>query len=212
MRGCRQALQSYTLISEKNDALALGQQMVELDEATKEQLDQEQKALFADIDKLVAEHGKTAYAWQALMIKARHQSDSADHAEAVQTLKQASVINLDDEGLSAITTLRLAQATLATGDSDTAMSLANQKMPQGFEPSRQELLGDIYVAKNDTESAKKAYDIAWNILSERQEVRSLLSLKMQALGMTPTPITQDDVVSQPQTAIAPSDTTHKTLQ
>lgn len=202
------AADSYTLISEKNDALALGRQMPDLDEQTMAELNKEQQALFADIDKLVTEHGKTAYAWQALMIKARQQSDSADHQGAVETLKKASTINLDDEGLSAITTLRLAQATLATKDSDTAMSLANQSLPQAFEPSRQELLGDIYVAKNDTDNAKKAYEMAWGILAERGEERSLLSLKMQALGMTPAPIIQESVVSQPdQTATAPSDET-----
>lgn len=200
------AADSYTLISEKNDTLALGRQAPDLDEATQAQLNQEQQALFTDIDKLVVQHGKTAYAWQALMIKARHQSDNADHTGAVETLKKASAINLDDEGLSAITTLRLAQATLATGDGDTAMSLANQSMPKGFEPSRQELLGDIYVAKNDSDNAKKSYETAWDILSERGEVRSLLSLKMQALGMTPKPIIQNSVVSQPEQSVAaPSD-------
>lgn len=184
----------YTQIAERNDALNLGLENPDLDDTAKAELDKEKATLFTDIDKLVASHGKTAYAWQALMIKARHQSDGADHAGAIDTLKKAQAINLDDEGLSAITTLRLAQATLATGDSDTAMSLANQTMPKGFEPSRQELLGDVYVAKNDTDNAKKAYDTAWGLLKERKENRSLLSLKMQALGMTPEAILPDSVV------------------
>lgn len=191
------AADSYALISEKNDALNLGRQMPQMDEATASELKKEQDALFADIDKLVANHGKTAYAWQALMIKAHHQSDSGDHAGAVETLKKANLIQLDDEGLFAIGTLRLAQATLATGDSDTAMNLVNQALPKAFEPTRQELLGDIYVAKNDTDNAKKAYETAWGILSERGEIRSLLSLKMQAIGMTPTPIIEKSAVSQP---------------
>lgn len=190
------AADSYTLISEKNDALMLGRQSP-ADEATKAELAKEQEALFADIDKLVAGHGKTAYAWQALMIKARHQADAGDFKGAIATLEQARGIDLQDEGLSAINTLRLAQATLANGDVDGALALANQSMPEAFTPSRQELLGDIYVAKNDTENAKKAYDEAWNILAQRQEVRSLLSLKMQMLGMTPKPITPKSAISTP---------------
>lgn len=200
------AADSYTLISEKNDALTLGRQN-SADEATKAELAKEQEALFADIDKLVAGHGETAYAWQALMIKARHQADAGDFKGAIATLTQARGIDLQDEGLSAINTLRLAQATLANGDAEGALTLANQSMPEAFTPSRQELLGDIYVAKNDTENAKKAYDEAWNILVERQEVRSLLSLKMQMLGMTPKPITPKSAVSMPT---APSQTADAT--
>lgn len=174
------AADSYTLISEKNEALA--------NQTDKVALAKEQEALFADIDKLVAEHGKTAYAWQALMIKARHQSDGGHHGEAVTTLKQAEAINLDDAGLTAITKLRLGQSLLAAGNTDEALGIANGEFPKAFESSKQELLGDIYVQKNDIENAKKAYQVAWDGLSERGESRSLLSLKMQSLGMMPTPI------------------------
>lgn len=198
------AADSYTLISEKNDALNIGRQGGELDDTTKAELNKEQESLFADIDKLVAGHGKTAYAWQALMMKARHQADGGDLKGAMETLTQALSIDLQDEGLSALTTLRLAQVKLALGDVDGALKLANETMPEAFMPSRQELLGDIYVAKNDTENAKKAYEQAWEILTKRQEVRASLSLKMQALGMTPAPITQPSPVSMPT---APTPTT-----
>lgn len=187
------AADSYTLIGEKNDELATKQQGT-LDETAKAELAKEQEALFADIDKLVETHGETAYAWQALMIKARQQTDSGDYAGAVDTLKKAQAINLDDEGLSAITTLRLAHAQLANGEADEALSLANGALPKAFEPSRQELLGDIYVSKNDTDNAKKAYEQAWQALTERGNGRSLLSLKMQALGLNPTPIQPKNVV------------------
>lgn len=188
------AADSYTLISEKNEALA--------NQTDKAALAKEQEALFADIDKLVAEHGKTAYAWQALMIKARHQSDSGQHSEAVATLKQAEAINLDDEGLTAITKLRLGQSLLAAGSVDEALGIANGEFPKAFENSKQELLGDIYVLKNDMDNAKKSYQLAWDGLSQRGESRSLLSLKMQSLGMTPIPITPKyQVVATPNTQV-----------
>lgn len=187
------AADSYTLIGEKNDDITAKQQTA-VDETAKAELAKEQETLFADIDKLVATHGETAYAWQALMIKARQQTDGGDYAGATDTLKKAQAINLDDEGLSAITTLRLAQAVLASGEVDNALSLANGAMPKAFEPSRQELLGDIYVAKNDIDNAKKAYEQAWQALTERGTGRSLLSLKMQSLGMNPTPIKPKNVV------------------
>lgn len=188
------AADSYTLISEKNDELA--------SESDKEKLATEQKTLFTDIDKLVSEHGSTVYAWQALMIKARHQSDNGQHDEAVATLKQATTINLDDKGLTAITNLRLGQSLLASGKADEALAVVNGEFPSSFTGSKQELLGDIYVAKNEADNAIKAYQNAWDTLAERHESRSLLSLKMQALGMNPTPIAPKAVVVATPTEMA----------
>lgn len=187
----------YTQIAERNDALNLGLENPDLDDTAKAELAKEKTALLADIDKLVAEHGKTAYAWQALMIKARHQSDDGQYANAIATIKQAQNISLDDAGLAALTDLRLGQLLLANNEIDEALSIANKPLPKAFDISRQELLGDIYLAKNDEEAAKKAYAAAWELLKARQESRSLLSLKMQALGMTPELITPKSPVVVP---------------
>lgn len=202
---------NYANISERNDALNLGLQNPDLDDTAKAELAKEQEALFADIDALVAKHGNTAYAWQALMIKARHQADSEQYKDATATLQKAVAIDVGDEGLVAIARLRLAQVLLADGDLETALTTANSAMPQAFEPSRQELLGDIYLAKGETDNAKKAYELAWQALSERQEIRSLLSLKMQSLGMTPAPITpKPSVVEVPELPQVASQTVDKT--
>ena len=188
----------YTQITEQNDTLSLGLENPDLDDETKKQLAKERSELFAQIDKLVAAHGKTAYAWQALMIKARHQSDDEQYKEAITTLKQAQAIPLDDLGLLAMTDLRLGQVLLANQEIDAALQVANKAQPKAFEASRQELLRDIYVAKSDVEAAKKAYLAAWELLKERQESRSLLSVKIQALGLTPEPILpKSPVVAQP---------------
>lgn len=204
---------SYINISERNDALNLGLQNPDLDDSAKAELNKEQESLFKDIDALVAKSPNTAYAWQALMIKARHQADSEQYKEATETLKKAVAIDVADDGLKAIAGLRLAQAQLADSDLDNALATANTAMPKAFEPSRQELLGDIYLAKSDEENAKKAYEQAWQALSERQEVRSILSLKMQSLGMTPSPITPKpsvvEVPELPQVASQTAETVDK---
>ena len=204
---------NYAHISERNDALNLGLQNPDLDDNAKAELNKEQESLFKDIDDLVAKSPNTAYAWQALMIKARHQADSEQYKEATETLKKAVAIDVADDGLKAIAGLRLAQAQLADNDLDTALATANTAMPKAFEPSRQELLGDIYLAKDDEENAKKAYEQAWQALSERQEVRSILSLKMQSLGMTPSPIMPKpsvvEVPELPQVASQTAETADK---
>ncbi len=201
------AADSYTAISTGNDQLVLLAQNPQ----TATQAADAQKALFAQIDKLVAEHGETVYAWEALMIKARHQADGNDYKSAEQTLLQASGLPIADEGLLAISRLQLAQTQLATGDDAKALATIEGVFPESFEASRLEILGDIKVATKDNEAAKTAYQKAWELLSDRQENRALLSIKMQALGMTPSPIDVPAVVAQaPSTpAIANADETAK---
>ncbi|MFL1732166.1 YfgM family protein [Moraxella oculi] len=179
----------YTTIEENDDALRLAQYNAE-DESAKQVMNARKDALFTDIDKLVATHGNTIYAWQALMIKARQQTQANDLAGAVVTLDQATKIDLGDEGLLAMTKIRHARAMLANGDTDKALKIANESMPSAFEASRQEMLGDIYVAKNDIEQAKQSYTAAWEALRERQENRAVLTLKLQSLGVEVEPIAQ----------------------
>ena len=63
-------------------------------------------------------------------------------------------------------------------------------MPSSFEASQQELLGDIYLAQDNKESAIKSYNNAWELLRSRQETRAVLALKMESLGITPEPIAE----------------------
>ncbi|VEG13421.1 YfgM family protein [Moraxella cuniculi] len=182
------AADMYTNIATTDEQLL--QVAQEGDKTAKAELAGKQEALFADIDKLVLEHDKTAYAWQALMIKARRQVAVNDLPAAVTTLNQAvSVAQLvGDDGLLAMSKIRYGRAMLANNDVEGALSIANESLPEAFEASRQELLGDVYMAKNDSESAKKAYSTAWELMRERQENRAVLALKLQSLGVRAEPI------------------------
>lgn len=176
----------YTVINSQHEELVLAAQNPDV--AGNTEITKATEQLYKDIDTLVAEHGNTVYAWQALMIKARHQADNGDVDGALASLGLANQVKIDDAGLLAISKLQQAQLLLDKGDIEMATSIANEPMPESFEASRQEVLGDIYVAKQETDNAKAAYDKAWQLLSARQENRALLSLKMQALGMTVEPI------------------------
>lgn len=146
------------------------------------------KKLNSDIDALVAEHGNTVYAWQALMIKSRNAVDANDMKTALAALKKALKIDLKDAGLHSITQLRYATVLLASGDVDAALTQASIDVPVAFEASQQELLGDIYLAKKDNEKAVRAYENAWSLLSKRHEERPFLRLKLENLGISPKPI------------------------
>ena len=177
----------YADIQRLNEEVSLAAQNPDLEAeaitASRTQLNQ-------DIDTLVSTHGDSIYAWQALMIKARQQVDSDDFEGAIESLKKALSIDLGDAGLSAITRLRYAETLLAQGDTDAALSEANNDMPSSFEGSQQELLGDIYLAKNDKDAAIKAYNNAWELLRNREETRAVLALKMESLGVVPEPMSE----------------------
>lgn len=180
------AADSYTSISQTGERL-LGQTDFK-----------EQQALFGQIDQLVATHGQSVYAWQALMTKARLQSDGDDYKGAIDSLQKAIAVPMGDEGLVAISRLQLAQVKLADNDIDGARAMIDEPFPPSFEASRLETLGDILIAKKETDSAKTAYTDAWQLLAERHENRALLGLKLQALGVTPQPITPKyEVVAMP---------------
>ena len=178
------AADKYAAIEKTNDEL-MGQPEGSADVS---------KKLNADIDKLVAEHGNTVYAWQALMIKSRNAVDANDMKTATEALKKALEIDLKDPGLHSITQLRYATVLLADGNVDEALTQASKDVPVAFEASQQELLGDIYSAKKDKEKALRAYQNAWSLLSKRHEERPFLRLKLENLGINPEPIEPADQI------------------
>jgi len=198
------AADQYADIQQLNEEINLASQNPDLEAEAQEALTQSRSQLDKDIDTLVSTHGESVYAWQALMIKARQQVDNDDFAAATETFKKALAIDLGDAGLEAITRLRYAKTLLAAGDTDAALSEANNDMPSSFEASQQELLGDIYLAQDNKDSAIKSYSNAWELLRSRQETRAVLALKMESLGITAEPIAEQTSLIQEPSAPEPS--------
>ena len=182
------AADQYADIQQLNGEVSLAAQNPDLEADAQKVLADKQALLDKDIKALVATHGDTVYAWQALLIQARQQADANDFKGASATLKQALDINLEDAGLKGLTVLRYAQVQLADGDAKGALATLSQELPGSFEASKQELLGDIHMAQGDKAAATQAYNNAWEQLRERQENRAVLALKMESLGITPDPI------------------------
>ena len=194
------AADHYADIQRLNEEVSLASQNPDLEAEAKVSLEKSRSQLDKDIDALVATHGQSVYAWQALMIKARQQVDNDDFKAAGETFKKALAIDLGDAGLEAITRLRYATTLLAAGDTKAALAEANHDMPGSFQASQQELLGDIYLAQDNTDSAVKSYNNAWELLRERQETRAVLALKMESLGVVPEPIVEQTRLIQEATS------------
>ena len=199
------AADHYADIQRLNEEVSLASQNPHLEAEAQASLAESRKQLDKDIDALVSTHGNSVYAWQALMIKARQQVDNDDFKGAGETFKKALAIDLGDAGLEAITRLRYAKTLLAAGDADAALAEANNDMPSSFEASQQELLGDIYLAQDNKDSAVKSYNNAWELLRNRQETRAVLALKMESLGIVPEPIAAPaSLIQEPAVAAAPA--------
>ena len=199
------AADHYADIQRLNEEVSLASQNPDLEAEAQASLAESRKQLDKDIDTLVSTHGNSVYAWQALMIKARQQVDNDDFKGAGETFKKALAIDLGDAGLEAITRLRYAKTLLAAGDADAALAEANKDMPSSFEASQQELLGDIYLAQDNKDSAVKSYNNAWELLRNRQETRAVLALKMESLGIVPEPIAAPaSLIQEPAVAAAPA--------
>ena len=194
------AADHYADIQRLNEEVSLASQNPDLEAEAKASLEKSRIQLNKDIDSLVSTHGQSVYAWQALMIKARQQVDNDDFKAAGESFKKALAIDLGDAGLEAITRLRYATTLLAAGDNKAALAEASHNMPSSFEASQQELLGDIYLAQDNTDSAVKSYNNAWELLRKRQETRAVLALKMESLGIVAEPIAEQTSILQESTA------------
>ncbi len=197
---------SYMKVANLQQKVIAEKNTPNLDENAKKSLVKQEEKLKTDIDTLVAEHGDSVYAWQALMVQAKQYMDNNDSKSAVPVLKSASEIKINDLGLKAITRLRYAQALLADGQVDNAKKEAMKEVAGSFEASKQELLGDIYLAKKDKEMAIRSYKNAWKLLEKRQENRPILLLKMQKLGLDVQPIQAKEVfISKKTTQALPAE-------
>lgn len=109
--------------------------------------------------------------------------DQGDYAGAEKALKKVENSKVDDAGLMQVLKLRLAYAQLAQKKYDEALKTLSAVNDPAFKATAEEARGDVYVAKNDIENAKKAYQNAWNALLERQQERQILQIKLESVGV-----------------------------
>jgi len=139
--------------------------------------------LSATADKIVKEAPDSPQAIQTQLLMAKLAYDKADYANAEKALKKVENSKVDDAGLIQLVKLRLAYAQLAQKKYDEALKTLEAVKEPAFAATADEASGDIYVAKNDIENAKKVYQSAWDALVERQEERQILQIKLESVGV-----------------------------
>ncbi|WP_313041996.1 YfgM family protein [Acinetobacter sp.] len=139
--------------------------------------------LSATADKIVKEAPDSPQAIQTQLLMAKLAYDNADYANAEKALKKVENSKVDDAGLVQLVKLRLAYAQLAQKKFDEALKTLEAVKEPAFQATADEARGDVYVAKNDIENAKKVYQSAWDALVERQEERQILQIKLESVGV-----------------------------
>ncbi|MDM1276091.1 YfgM family protein [Acinetobacter indicus] len=134
-------------------------------------------------DKIVKEAPDSVQAIQTQFLMAKLAYDQGDYAGAEKALKKVENSKVDDAGLMQVLKLRLAYAQLAQKKYDEALKTLSAVNDPAFKATAEEARGDVYVAKNDIENAKKAYQNAWNALLERQQERQILQIKLESVGV-----------------------------
>lgn len=140
-------------------------------------------ALAAKADSIVKEDPNSVQALQSQLVMAQLAYDKGDYAAAERELNKVESSTLKDEGLMAVVRIGLADAQSAQKKYDEALKTLDKVSLPAFKATVDEARGDIYVAKNNTESAKKYYQSAWNTLLEPKQERQLLQIKLQSVGV-----------------------------
>ncbi|MCW8038725.1 MULTISPECIES: YfgM family protein [Acinetobacter] len=139
--------------------------------------------LSTSADSIMKEAPDSPQAIQAQLVMAKLAYDKADYASAEKALKKVENVKAGDDGLIQIVKLRLAYAQLAQKKYDEALKTLEAVTDPAFKATADEARGDVYVAKNDIENAKKVYQSAWDALVERKEERQILQIKLESVGV-----------------------------
>lgn len=148
------------------------------------------EALNADDRAQVLEHGRvvvdeysgTPYADLARFAMARVRVEEGGAAEAAELLRSV-VANGATEALRQLARLRLAQALLAAGQAEQALSVLAEGEPGSFAARYAAVRGDIHAAQGRTAEAHEEYGQAIAQLPADEPLRMLLELKRNDLAL-----------------------------
>ncbi len=126
--------------------------------------------------------GRTEYAQHAGLLAARVLAEQGK-TDAARAALQWVANDAKDEGLQAVARLRLAALLVESRSYDEALKQVNAGMPREFEPLAADRRGDIYNLQGKKDQAKLEYMKAWQGLPADSEYRSLVAVKLTALGV-----------------------------
>ena len=155
-------------------------QTMEEASAVYHQIQQDKDGLVPEdlLKKLQADYGKTSYAALAALDYARSYAEVGDYDKAIQGLRW--VVDNGEDAYKEVARLRLARVLVAQNKTDEALKIIDEKFPTSYQALIADIRGDIYVAKNELDKARAAYDQA--LLDNAGTANELIQLKRDNLG------------------------------
>jgi len=131
--------------------------------------------------------GGTAFAQQAGLLAAKtyYEKGNIDGAKASLVWVAGKSA---DEGYQAIAKLRLAGVLLEAKAYDEALQQLSGSFPKDFTALVADRRGDVFAAQGKKNEAKAEYEKAYKGMDERTEYRNLVEVKLNALGVNPSPV------------------------
>ena len=127
---------------------------------------------------LLDAHGDSTYAHLARLTLAKASLESDDLDAAIAYLEQ--IIDGNDAELRDIARLRLARILIGQGRLDEAELQLNSVSNLSFTAEQDELRGDLFLARDEPERARDAYQAALAALGESAN-RTLVEMKLDSL-------------------------------
>jgi len=130
---------------------------------------------------ILGKYGRTAYGPMAALVLARTHYEAGER-EAAATQLQWVVDRAGDQELAALARLRLAGIRLEEGKHAEALTLLDAGTAEAFASQYADLRGDVLVAQGKLAEARAAYKLALEKAGEQSQWRSIVQLKLDALG------------------------------
>ncbi len=130
---------------------------------------------------IIDKYGSTAYGPMAALLLARRNYDSGD-APAAATRLQWAIDKARDDEIVALARLRLAAIRLDEKKYDEALALLDAKHAPAFAPLYADVRGDVLAAQGKVAEARAAYKLALEKTPPNSNYRSVVQIKLDALG------------------------------
>ncbi len=145
-------------------------------------LSSDQALLTRALSDMQDKFASATYTHHASLMGARYFAEH-DGAQAAQSNLIWVKDHASDEGLTALARLRLSALSMEEKKWEQAREWLKKPFPKAFEPLSLDRLGDIDLQEKKTEDAKSHFLQAWSTMSERDEYRQLIEVKLASLGV-----------------------------
>ncbi|MBT3195272.1 MAG: tetratricopeptide repeat protein [Candidatus Ruthia sp.] len=129
---------------------------------------------------LQSDHKDSDYAQQSVLMMAKHAVSAGNYQQAIEYL--SPLLKTENEFIANTAKLRSAAIYLQIGNHDQALSVLGTDENSAFDALYNHTKGDIYLAQNNIDSAKKHYQLALGQLSNDSELSNLIQIKLNDLN------------------------------